>query len=45
MIKGFKDEIEGLKDILKETKKLKLLRDQEINETINETKRKLNMLY
>ena len=44
MIKEFKDEIEGLKNILTEIKKLELLREQEINGINNETKRKLNML-
>ena len=40
MIKKFKNEIKGLKDILKEIRKLESLREQEINEI----KRKLNML-
>ena len=44
MIKEFKDEIKGLENILNEIKELKLLREQEINEIKNETKRKLNML-
>ena len=44
MIEGFKDELKGFQNILNEIKKkLKLLREQEINETKNETKRKLNM--
>ena len=45
MIKTFKDEIEGLKNILTEIKKtLELLGQQEINEIKSKTKRKLNML-
>ena len=44
MIEEFKDEIKGLENILNEIKELKLLREQEINEIKNETKRKLNML-
>ena len=44
MTEEFKDEIEGLKNILTEIKKLELLREQEINGINNETKRKLNML-
>ena len=45
MIKTFKDEIEGLKNILTEIKKtLELLGEQEINEIKSKTKRKLNML-
>ena len=44
MIEEFKDEIKGLKTILNEIKKLELLREQEMNEIKNETKRKLNML-
>ena len=44
MIEEFKDEIKGLKNILNGTKKLELLREPEINEIKDETKRKLNML-
>ena len=44
MIEEFKDEIKGLENILNEIKELKLLREQEINEIKNETKRKLSML-
>ena len=45
MTKTFKDEIEGLKNILTEIKKtLELLGEQEINEIKSKTKRKLNML-
>ena len=44
MIEEFKDRIKGLKKILNEIKKLELLREQEINEIKNETKRKLDML-
>ena len=44
MIEEFKDEIKGLKNILNEIKRKKLLREQEINEIKNKTKRKLNML-
>ena len=44
MIEEFKDEIKGLENIFNEIKELKLLREQEINEIKNETKRKLNML-
>ena len=44
MIKQFKDKIKSLTNILNETKNLKLLRQQEINEIKNETKRKLDML-
>ena len=40
MIEELKDEIKGLRNILKEIKKLGSLREQEINEI----KRKLNML-
>ena len=43
MIEEFKDRIKGLKKILNEIKKLELLREQEINEIKNETKRKLGM--
>ena len=45
MIEEFKDNLRGLKNILNEIKKkLEPLREQEINEIKNETKRKLNML-
>ena len=45
MIEEFKDELKSLKNIFNEIKKkLELLREQEINETKYETKRKLNML-
>ena len=44
MIKEFRDELKGLKTILNDIKKLKLLREKEINEIKNETKRKSNML-
>ena len=45
MIKEVQDRIKGLKNILNEMKKkLESLREQEINEIKNETKRKLNML-
>ena len=40
MIKEFKDQLRGLKNILNEIKKLKLLREQEIDEIKNETKKK-----
>ena len=36
--------LKGFKNKLKETEKLKLLREQEINQIKSETKRKLNML-
>ena len=44
MIEEFKDELKDFKKILNKIKELKLLRDQEINEIKNETKRKLNIL-
>ena len=45
MIEEFKNELRDLKNILNEIKKkLEPLREQEINETKNETKRKLNIL-
>ena len=44
MIGEFIDELRGLKNLLNEIKKLELLREQEINEMKNETKRKWNML-
>ena len=46
MIEEFKDELKSLKNMLNEIKKkkLELLREQEINQIKNETKRKLNML-
>ena len=37
MIKGFKHELKGFQNILNEIKKLKLLREQEINEIKNES--------
>ena len=45
MLEKFKNELKSLKNLLNEIKKkLKLLREQEINEIKNETKRKWNML-
>ena len=44
MIEEFKDELKSLKNILNGTKKLELLREQEINALKNNTRRKLNML-
>ena len=44
MIKEFKDELKNFKKILNKIKEPKLLREQEIIETKNETKRVLNML-
>ena len=44
MIKEFKDELKGLKNILNKIRKLKLLGEQEINVIKHETKIKLNML-
>ena len=44
MIKEFKDELKGLKNILNKIRKQKLLGEQEINVIEYETKRKLNML-
>ena len=44
MIEEFKDEVESLKNIFNEIRELELLREQEINEIKNKTKRKLNML-
>ena len=44
MNEEFKDELRGLKKILDGMKKLEPLREQEVNEIKNETKRKLNML-
>ena len=35
--RGFKDELKGFQNILNEIKKLKLLREQEINEIKNES--------
>ena len=40
MLEKFKNELKTLKNILNEIKKLKLLREQEINEIKNKTKRK-----
>ena len=44
MIEEFKDELKDFKNTLNKIKKLELLREREINELKNETKRKLNML-
>ena len=44
MIEEFQDEVESLKNIFNEIRELELLREQEINEIKNKTKRKLNML-
>ena len=44
MIKEFKDDLKDLKNILNKIKELELLREQEINEIKNETKRKLNII-
>ena len=44
MIEEFKDRLKSLKNILNKIKKLNFLREQEINQIKNETKRKLNML-
>ena len=44
MIEEFKDELKSLKNILNEIEKLELLREREIKEIKNDTKRKLNML-
>ena len=44
IIEEFMDRIKGLKNILNKIKKLKLLREQELNKIKIETKRKLNML-
>ena len=44
MIEKFKNELKSLKNTLNEIQKLKILREKEINEIKNETKRKFNML-
>ena len=44
MIEEFKDELKSFKNILNEIEKLELLREWEIKEIKNDTKRKLNML-
>ena len=44
MLEKFKNELKTLKNILNEIKKLKLLREQEINEIKNKTKRKWNLV-
>ena len=44
MIEEFKDELKSFKNILNEIEKLELLREREIKEIKNDTKRKLNML-
>ena len=43
-MKEFKNELKGFKKIRNKIKTLELLREQEINEIKNETKRQLNML-
>ena len=44
MIEEFKDKLKDLKNILNKIKEPALIREKEINEIKNETKRKLNML-
>ena len=44
MIEQFKEELKDFKNILDKINELELLREQEINEIKNETKRKLNVL-
>ena len=44
MMKGFKNALKNFKTILNKIKELELLREQEINEIKNETKRELNLL-
>ena len=44
MIEKFKDELKDLENISNKIKELELLREQEINEIKNETKRRLNVL-
>ena len=44
MIEEFKDELKSFKNVLNEIEKLELLREREIKEIKNDTKRKLNML-
>ena len=44
MLEKFKNELKTLKNILNEIKKLKVLREQEINEIKNKTKRKWNLV-
>ena len=41
MIEEFKDELESLKNIFNEIRELELLREQEINEIKNKTKKKV----
>ena len=41
MIEEFKDEVESLKNIFNEIRELELLREQEINEIKNKTKKKV----
>ena len=44
MMKEFKNALKNFKTILNKIKELELLREQEINEIKNETKRELNLL-
>ena len=44
MIEEFKDKLKDLKNTLNKIKEPVLIREKEINEIKNETKRKLNML-
>ena len=44
MMKKFKNALKNFKTILNKIKELELLREQEINEKKNETKRELNLL-
>ena len=44
MIEEFKDKLKDLKNLLNKIKEPVLIREKEINEIKNETKRKLNML-
>ena len=44
MMKEFKNALKIFKTILNKIKELELLREQEINEIKNETKRELNLL-
>ena len=41
MTEEFKDEVESLKNIFNEIRELELLREQEINEIKNKTKKKV----
>ena len=43
-MKEFKNELKNFKTILNKIKELELLREQEINEIKNETKRELNFV-